>query len=334
MFARTSDGGILRVVAPLRIALSDWTSDEHPVFDRMLRLLAARIEVIRTGFEEADLLVYSDFGERHWDFKGLKVYLTGENMLPDFNQCDLAYSPAEIPGDPRAVRLPYYAHVLPGLGSLVRQADYQPHAHLDRTGFACFVASNPRGPERNRFFRALHRRRPVVSAGRHFNTTGKPLADKMSLLRDFRFNLAFENTSSPGYVTEKLVEPLLVGTIPVYWGAPDVDREFNPGCMINVSHFSSDRAAIERLLEVDSDPAARLALLSTPPFRDNREPACLSDAYLIDPLFALLASGTKPAPRRYRHRALREHAYSSHFLRRFISLSCRLDGLLWKAGLR
>ncbi len=321
-------------MVPLRIAFSDWASGSSPTVERIFRLLSLHREVVRADFATADLLIYSDFGERHWDFKGLKVYVTGENMLPDFEQCDLAYTPVELAGDPRAVRFPYYAQVLPELGSLIRPANYDARPLLDRAEFACFVASNPRGPDRNRFFRALHRRRPLVSAGRHFNTTNKPLADKMSFLRSFRFNLAFENTSSPGCVTEKLVEPLLAGTIPIYWGAPDIGREFNPGCMINVSNFATEAAAIEHILAVDADPQARLALLSTPPFRDNREPTCLSDDYLINPLLALLDAGIKPSARHYRHRTLREHAYASPLQQRLASLCCRLDGMLWKMGVR
>lgn len=319
---------------PLRIAFSDWIGDSHPTVTRMTRLLGRHLPVAQADFEEADLLIYSDFGERHWGFNGRKVYLTGENMLPDFGQCDLAYTPAEVPGDRRAVRFPYYAQVLPEMESLVRPAGHDPRASLDRTGFACFVASNPRGAERNRFFKAIHRRKPIVSAGRHFNTTGKPLADKLALLRGFRFNLAFENSRSPGYVTEKLVEPLLTGTIPIYWGAPDVTRDFNPGCMINVAEFPSDQAAIDRILEIDADPAARLRLLSAHPFHDNREPECLSDDYLVAPLLRLLGSDSAPGQRRYRRRVLREHVYGSAWRQRMVSLRCRLEGQLWKLGLR
>jgi hypothetical protein len=321
-------------MAPLRIAFSDWAGGIPPAAERLLRLAGERREIVRADFADADVLIYSDFGERHWEFRGLKVYLTGENMLPDFNQCDLAYSPVAIPGNPRAVRFPYYAQVLPELGSLIRPAGYDGSAFLDRAGFACFVASNPRGPERNRFFRALHRRKAVVSAGRHFNTTGKPLIDKLSFLREFRFNLAFENTCSCGYVTEKLVEPLLTGSIPIYWGAPDVGSEFNPDCMINVAEFPSDKAAIDHILAVDADPKARLALLSAPPFRDNLEPTCLSDDHLVGPLLALLDSGARPGVRRYRYRTLREHAYASPIRQRLSSLGCRIDGLLWKLGMR
>ena len=321
-------------MAVLRIAFTDWASGTHIIQNRIMRLLSAQRGVIQSKPSEADLLIYSDFGEQHWHFKGLKVYITGENMIPDFDQCDISYSPFQIPGDARAVRLPYYALIMPDTGSLVRPADYNAQNNLSRPEFACFVASNARGSERNQFFRKLHRRKPLVSAGRHFNTTGKAIEDKMSFLHNFRFNLAFENSSSPGYVTEKLIEPLLAGCIPIYWGAPDVAQDFNLDCMINVAGFSSDDEAIDHILGVDTDPAARLKLLSAPVFHGNRPPKYISDEYLLAPLLKLIDSGIKPGARRYRHRKLREHAFSSPLQQRITSMRCRLDGILWKLGVR
>jgi len=34
--------------------------------------------------------------------------------------------------------------------------------------------------------------------------------------------MALENSIAPGYVTEKLFQPLFVGSVPIYMGAPDV----------------------------------------------------------------------------------------------------------------
>lgn len=316
----------------VKVAFSDFTPSFSAADCLFVTALNA-IEPVRVVEAcEADLLFYSDFGEQHWAFKGLKVYVTGENMLPDFDQCDLAFTPHSIPEDWRAVRLPYYAQVVRGMGRLVRGVEHS--VDMDRPRFCSFVVSNPRGPERNAFFKSLNRLRPVDSAGRHFNNMGGPVSDKMALLRECRFNLAFENSSSPGYITEKLVEPLLAGCIPIYWGAPDVAREFNPGCMINIADFPDTESAIDHILRVDADPKARLKLLTTPPFRDNREPECLSDSYVAAPLLRLLDSGVAPGPRHYRTRRLREHVYRSPLSQRLVSLRCRIDGLLWRLGLR
>jgi len=320
-------------VRPLRLAYSDFWPGFEPGAFRLHRLLAKERGVVLGDFGDSDVLVYSDYGERHWGFRGLKVYLTAENMLPDFDQCDFAFGPDGPLLDPRFVRYPYYAQALPLLGSLVREPGHDPAAHMGREGFCAFVASNPRAPERNRFFRMLRRRRAVDSGGRHFNTLGRRVPDKLAFLRGYRFNLAFENTRSPGYVTEKLVEPLLMGCIPIYWGAPDVHEAFDPGCMIDVSAFPTFEDAIEQVLKVDADPEARLRLLSTPPFRGNQPPECLSDDYLLGPLLRWLDSSPQPGVRRYRHRRLREHVYGSAWRQTRISLACRLDGWLWRMGL-
>ena len=146
-------------------------------------------------------------------------------------------------------------------------------------------------------------------------------------------NLAFENTSSPGYITEKLVEPLLAGCIPIYWGAPDVSRYFNPQCMINVSEFTDMRDAVEHILQVASDPERMRAILDAPAFPGNVPPECLSPEYVAVPIARLLDSGKPPGRRIYRKRRLRSHAYSSPLHQSWVSLLCRLDGLAWKMGL-
>lgn len=319
---------------PLRIAFSDFVAGSDPTSWECIRIISAQRPLVITEFDKADLLFYSDFGEQHWSFTGLKVYLTGENMLPDFGQCDLAFTPHESPNEPRAIRMPYYASSLRAAASLVRPQGYDARKLLSRDKFCSFVVSNPRGPERNCFFRRLNRAKSVDSAGRHFNNTGRKLNDKQRFLLDYRMNLAFENTRSEGYITEKLVEPLLAGCIPIYWGAPDIARDFNPGCMINVADFPDFDSAIEHILAVDANPEARLEILNQPVFKDNVEPACLASSYMADPIIRLIDSGAKPGRRSYCHRRLREHVYGSQLKQSWVSLKCRLDGLAWRMGLR
>lgn len=318
----------------LKVAFSDGAKAYNPASVRILSLLTKSKLAIESTFQDANLLIYSDFGEQHWSFQGLKIYITGENMVPDFDQCDLAFSPLEDLQDKRCVRLPYYAQVLPSMGSLVRGPEWQPQAYVNRPRFCSFVASNPRGRFRNAFFKKLNRIQKVDSAGRHFNNFGPPITDKLAFLKDYRFNLAFENSQSTGYVTEKLIEPLLMGCIPIYWGAPDVARDFNTACMINVSDFSNFTAAADYILQADRDESLRLRHLSASPFYSNLPPAILDDSYLINPIIKLISSGQKAGPRKYRKRRLREHVYQSPISQTLASLGCRLEGMLWKLGVR
>jgi len=43
--------------------------------------------------------------------------------------------------------------------------------------------------------------------------------DKMETLSPYRFSIVLENERTPGFFTEKLIDCISVGTIPIYWGA-------------------------------------------------------------------------------------------------------------------
>ncbi len=46
---------------------------------------------------------------------------------------------------------------------------------------------------------------------------------KVDVFRRYRFALVFENQRQPGYVTEKFLDCLLDGTVPIYWGDPTLE---------------------------------------------------------------------------------------------------------------
>ena len=43
----------------------------------------------------------------------------------------------------------------------------------------------------------------------------------------YRYSIIVENERCPGYFTEKLIDCISVGTIPIYWGCQDVDKYFD-----------------------------------------------------------------------------------------------------------
>ena len=78
------------------------------------------------------------------------------------------------------------------------------------------------------FFDKLSTYKQVSSGGRFRNNIGGAVADKKAFQADHKFAIAFENTSYDGYCTEKLMEAFAAGTIPIYWGDPNVAKDFNP----------------------------------------------------------------------------------------------------------
>ena len=50
---------------------------------------------------------------------------------------------------------------------------------------------------------------------------------KIDGLADYRYHFAIENSKRDFYFTEKLIDPLMTGTIPIYWGCPSIGNFFN-----------------------------------------------------------------------------------------------------------
>ena len=65
--------------------------------------------------------------------------------------------------------------------------------------------------------------------GRQSTASGMYNFVKMCASRNFMFTAAFENDVADDYVTEKLFQPLVAGSVPIYAGAPNVRRYLPDG---------------------------------------------------------------------------------------------------------
>jgi hypothetical protein len=83
-------------------------------------------------------------------------------------------------------------------------------------------------------------------------------ADKHQLQSGFRFALCFENVASPGYVTEKIIEALVAGAIPVYLGAPDIADHVPADAFIDAGRVASMAQLPEKLKQLGAQDAARM----------------------------------------------------------------------------
>jgi len=98
-------------------------------------------------------------------------------------------------------------------------------------------------------------RHPAVSPAQHARAVKRfrgTVGDKLATLAGYRFALAIENTRFPGYVSEKLFDCFFAGTIPVYDGAPDVERYVPAEAFVDARQFNG-WAAVEQYLRAMSD---------------------------------------------------------------------------------
>ena len=73
---------------------------------------------------------------------------------------------------------------------------------------------------------------PLLRAARRVYLGAVP--SKLKILSQYTFSLCFENTVLNGWVTEKIFDCFAAGNIPVYWGAPDIERYVPPDCFIDM----------------------------------------------------------------------------------------------------
>lgn len=79
----------------------------------------------------------------------------------------------------------------------------------------------------------------------------RAFADKAEGLAPYRYSVVIENVREPGYFSEKLVDALLCGTVPIYWGAPDIGRFFDTGAMIVCESLEDLQRAVAEMSEAD-----------------------------------------------------------------------------------
>lgn len=246
-------------------------------------LLSERYTIVRDD-KDPDYLIFGDrnFGEKNrWydPARCIKIFYTGENERPHNYKCHFSISFDHDEYDGKNYRLPLW--VIYDFDNHARNTsntsniDRQPYDLIGKKDFCSFVVKNPNCQKRNEWFHRLNAYKPVASGGPLFNNIGYilPRGDqsveaKFDFLNSYKFNLCFENSSYPGYVTEKLYDALCAKTIPIYWGSPSVETDFNPKAFLNWHDYGDDDAFFEAIKKIDENPDLYEEMYMEPMFAD------------------------------------------------------------------
>lgn len=74
---------------------------------------------------------------------------------------------------------------------------------------------------------------------------------KCDILKDFRYSIVIENCRRDYYFTEKLLDCFAVGTVPIYWGCPGINRFFNTDGIISFKNMRQLRKILQSINEED-----------------------------------------------------------------------------------
>jgi alpha(1,3/1,4) fucosyltransferase len=294
-----------------RVAFLDfWPGFEASFFGYVLE----GMDVVGAN-DDPDVILFSVFGRRHEYFlrRGCRaklVWYTGENVYPPLGSVPLCIS--FLPGQEDA------SHLRMPLWVFSRNLDSALQVHEarlrgdgpnpTRLKFASFVASNGNAAERLRFVNILSSMyKGVTCGGRLLNNIGGPVDDKLALLEEHRFDICFENETTAGYCTEKILDSFAAGCVPIYWGdsrlrsASEEEPDFNTAAVISAHDFDSLESLALYVRRVDEDRGLFENYLRQPIFSDSwysrLRCAGAFREYFTELLFRDSERGTRPFAR-------------------------------------
>ena len=248
--------------------------------------------------DQPDYLICSCFGDESLKYRDcVKIFWTGEDLTPDFNLYDYGIAYDHLTFGDRYLRFPFFA-IADNVKKAVEVHETAVEQAAQKTGFCSFVVSNGNAnPIREEMFHLLSEYQPVASGGRFLNNVGGPVEDKIEFQSHYKFCIAFENDSSDGYTSEKILDAFRSGAIPIYWGNRYISNDFNPAAFINCHDFASLEQVVAYVKEVDNDPQLYQQILSEPMFIDHQIPHNFTSEGLEEFLYRIIDQPIEQAKR-------------------------------------
>lgn len=270
-------------------------------------------EFVQVPMSEADYLFFTPFTPDHHAVgpDTIKIFIAGENTCPDLNACDYAVCGEFMELGDRVLRVPVYA-MDPQATDLAVRPRVTAEDLVRKERFCNFIYSNAAvaDPFRSEFYHALNAAKQVTSAGQlfrnYFNLSDAlPGSDwsaaKRKFLEECRFTISIENSQHPGYITEKVTDPLLSNSIPIYWGDPNIAAEINPECLVHVRDYDTIDEAIRAILALDQAPDKQLTMQNAPVFTGGVDRVAAYKSAARDFFDAIFDQPITTARRRPRH---------------------------------
>lgn len=284
----------------IRVNFSDFWDVFDPNNNFIMDALKKHFEVEIS--DNPDYVFCSTFGRKYLKYDCARIFYTGENILPDYNLVDYGLAFQDIKFYDRYLRLPHYVLYPEDCDLALKKHALSDEELGMHSKFCNYVISNALSdPARDEMIKILESYKGVDSGGKYHNNVGGPVPDKIAFQKNYKFTMAFENTGSRGYTTEKIVQAFASSTIPIYWGNPDIAEEFNPEAFINCHDFESFEDVLEEVKRIDADDEAYRKMVKAPILRDGSKASeFLKEDYLSDYLYEICSQEPKEAIRRNR----------------------------------
>jgi hypothetical protein len=208
--------------------------------------------------EQPDFLIFDVFGCEHMDDKfnkSVKIARFSENIIPDFSEADYSLSQAHIFYLDRYFKYPIFIAHLKKFINYKAQNIRSFTNHSIKTKFCAAVISNSRNftSFRMKFIKKLNEYKHVDMGGTYLNNVGGKVKNKIQFLSSYKFSISMENSNGDGYSSEKIIESLIAGTIPIYYGDYLIDEYINPKVYIMIKGQKDIKNKIDYIKKIDNN---------------------------------------------------------------------------------
>jgi len=244
-----------------------------PQYKILKDLLKRRYE-LEIKPDNPDYLFLNVRGCKHLDKKyekSIKIAFFTENQIPDLNIIDYAIGQSHISFLDRYFKRSYFLGLLFDFNNrylkLIRNKVLNSYK---RTKFCAAVISNTYWTDyfRLEFIEELNKYKHIDMGGTFKNNVGK-IKNKINFLTSYKFSIAMENTEGNGYLSEKIIESFLSGTIPIYYGDYMLDEYINPKSFILIRGKEDMFEKIEYIKKIDNSNELYEKILREDIFIDN-----------------------------------------------------------------
>ena len=210
----------------------------------------------------------------------VRIFTASEHFFPftlfsDINITNKMFSKNEL----------YYNSEIPwniGLEEFIKgkKKDFIVSKDTPKTEFANFIYSNKNAKKRNVFLDKMFKRfgNKVHSWGRYRNNI-KTLqtpdgeikfdSDTSTMMRPYKFTLAFENSSRYDSFSEKVTNALRARSVPIYWGGDAIYDFVKKEAFINAKDFNSLDDLVDYIEIVNKDDALYNTYILDNPFQNS-----------------------------------------------------------------
>ena len=217
--------------------------------------------------QDPDYLIYNCHDNKDLSGKynnAIRIALYTENIMADINNADYIIGNFHINYLDRFFKYTILFFMNFNLINIRRKEVLKKPI---RTKFCAAVISNCLSFYRFRlkFITKLSKYKKVDLGGKCYNNIKKIVNNKREFLSNYKFSIAMENSNGDGYISEKILDSFIAGTIPIYYGDYLIDEFINPKTYILIKGEKDIDEKIEYIKKIDQNDTLYTLIMKEKP---------------------------------------------------------------------